>query len=69
MTNEYEMADDNRADLIWGKDKLLAPMQPGMVAPPHPMQPGSTDEDYYLGNITPIDEWRAAQQKITEDAR
>ena len=32
MTNEYEMADDNRADLIWGKDKLLAPMQPGMVA-------------------------------------
>ena len=52
MTNEYEMADDNRADLIWGKDKLLAPMQPGMVAPPHPMQPGSTDEDYYLGNIT-----------------
>ena len=32
MTNDYEMADDNRADLIWGKDKLLAPMQPGMVA-------------------------------------
>ena len=31
MTNEYEMADDNRADLIWGKDKLLAPMQPGMA--------------------------------------
>jgi NADH-quinone oxidoreductase chain I len=25
MTNDYEMADDNRADLIWGKDKLLAP--------------------------------------------
>jgi NADH-quinone oxidoreductase subunit I len=35
---------------------LLAPMQPGMVAPPHPMQPGSTDEDYYLGNIKPITE-------------
>jgi len=62
MTNEYEMADDNRADLIWGKDKLLAPMQPGMVAPPHPMQPGSTDEDYYLGNITPIDQWREAER-------
>ena len=68
MTNEYEMADDNRADLIWGKDKLLAPMQPGMVAPPHPMQPGSTDEDYYLGNITPIDSWREAQH-VTEDVR
>ena len=29
-------------------------MQAGMVAPPHPMAPGSTDEDYYRGNITPI---------------
>ena len=35
MTNEYEMADDNRADLICGKDKLLAPLQPGMQPPPH----------------------------------
>jgi len=43
-------------------------MQPGMVAPPHPMQPGSTDEDYYLGNITPIDSWREAQH-VTEDVR
>ena len=30
MTNDYEMADDNRSDLIYGKDKLLAPLQPGM---------------------------------------
>lgn len=54
MTNEYEMADDNRADLIWGKDKLLAPLQPGMQTPPHDMAPGSTDDDYYLGNISPV---------------
>ena len=54
MTADYEMADDNRGDLIYGKDKLLAPLQPGMVAPPHPMAPGSTDEDYYLGNIGPV---------------
>ncbi|MDR3661543.1 MAG: NADH-quinone oxidoreductase subunit NuoI [Mycobacterium sp.] len=52
MTNDYEMADDNRADLIYGKDKLLAPLQPGMTPPPHAMAPGSTDEDYYRGNIT-----------------
>ena len=39
MTNDYEMADDNRADLIYGKDKLLAPMQPGMRPPPHAMAP------------------------------
>lgn len=52
MTNDYEMADDNRADLILGKDKLLAPLEPGMEQPPHPMAPNSTDEDYYLGNIS-----------------
>ena len=48
MTNDYEMADDNRADLIYGKDKLLAPLQPGMQPPPHPMAQGTTDDDYYL---------------------
>jgi len=52
MTNEYELADDNRSDLIYGKDKLLAPLQPGMTAPPHAMAEGSTDDDYYLGRIT-----------------
>ena len=51
MTNDYEMADDNRADLIYGKDKLLAPLQPGMIPPPHAMAPGATDEDYYRGDI------------------
>ena len=51
MTNVYEMADDNRSDLIYDKVNLLAPMQPGMIAPPHAMAPGSTDEDYYLGRI------------------
>ena len=51
MTNEYELADDNRADLIYGKDKLLAPLQPGMAAPPHDMAEGASDDDYYLGKI------------------
>jgi NADH-quinone oxidoreductase subunit I len=62
MTNEYEMADDNRADLIWGKDKLLAPMQPGMQPPPHAMESGSTDEDYYLGKIKPITRTQGAPE-------
>lgn len=56
MTNEYEMADDNRADLIYGKDRLLAPLEPGMESPPHPMQPGSTDEDYYRGSVIATNE-------------
>ena len=32
--------------------ELLAPLEPGMQQPPHPMVPGTTDEDYYLGNVT-----------------
>ncbi|RVW03600.1 NADH-quinone oxidoreductase subunit NuoI [Rhodococcus spongiicola] len=52
MTNDYEMVDDNRTDLIYEKDRLLAPLQPGMEAPPHPMAAGTTDEDYYRGTVT-----------------
>jgi len=32
------------------------------------MEPGSTDEDYYLGKIKPISRTRGAQE-VTEDAR
>ena len=53
MTADYEMADDNRGDPIYGKDKLLAPLQPGMQAPPHLMSPGMNDDDYYLGRVRP----------------
>ncbi|MEE6140245.1 NADH-quinone oxidoreductase subunit NuoI [Mycobacterium sp. 050128] len=51
MTNEYEMADDNRAGLIWDRDKLLVPLQPAMRPPPHPMAPNTTEKDYYRGTI------------------
>ncbi|MFD5176480.1 NADH-quinone oxidoreductase subunit NuoH [Nocardia sp. NPDC058379] len=53
MTNEYELTDDNRADLIYEKDRLLAPLQDGMVAPPHAMAPGTDEADYYLGRVRP----------------
>jgi NADH-quinone oxidoreductase subunit I len=52
MTNDYEMADDNRADLIYEKDRLLAPLLQDMLAPPHPRAAGATDKDYYQGNVT-----------------
>jgi NADH-quinone oxidoreductase subunit I len=52
MSNEYELADDNRLDLIYEKKDLLAPLLPGMLAPPHPMVPGTTDKDYYRGKVT-----------------
>ncbi|MFZ5852852.1 MAG: NADH-quinone oxidoreductase subunit NuoI [Actinomycetota bacterium] len=52
MSNVYELADDNRADLIFEKEDLLAPLLEGMVAPPHPMPQGATEKDYYRGHVT-----------------
>jgi NADH-quinone oxidoreductase subunit I len=52
MSNEYELASDSRADLIYTKEQLLAPLLPGMEAPPHPMRLGETDTDYYVGAMT-----------------
>jgi formate hydrogenlyase subunit 6/NADH:ubiquinone oxidoreductase subunit I len=52
MTNEFELADTNRADLIYEKQDLLGPMLPGMLAPPHEMVPGTSDSDYYSNKIT-----------------
>ena len=52
MTNEYELADDTRAKLIYEKQDLLGPLLPGMVAAPHPMVEGTDDQDYYRGRVT-----------------
>jgi NADH-quinone oxidoreductase subunit I len=55
MSNEYELADDSRRDLIFTKEQLLAPLLPGMEAPPHPMRLGNDEKDYYLGGaIAPV---------------
>jgi NADH-quinone oxidoreductase subunit I len=52
MTNEYEVADDNRQDLIYTKEDLMAPLLPGMEPPPHPMRLGETEQDYYVQGPT-----------------
>lgn len=62
MTNDYELTDDNRADLIYEKDRLLAPLEPGMQAPPHAMRPDTTEADYYLGTV------RGAEERPTAAA-
>jgi len=49
MTNEYELADDSRAKLIYEKQDLLAPLLPGMEEPPHGMRLGDSEKDYYRG--------------------
>ncbi|GAB3588211.1 NADH-quinone oxidoreductase subunit NuoI [Calidifontibacter terrae] len=51
MTNEYELADNNRADLIFTKDQLLAPVLSGMLPAPHPMVDGMEERDYYQGKV------------------
>jgi NADH-quinone oxidoreductase subunit I len=52
MSNEYELARDNRRDLIFTKEQLLAPLLPGMEQPPHAMRLGDSEKDYYLGALT-----------------
>ncbi len=51
MTNVYELADDNRADLIFTKDQLLGPLHEGMLPAPHPMVAGMEERDYYQGKV------------------
>ena len=48
MGNDFELADDNRQDLIYTKEQLMAPLLPGMEAPPHPMRLGDDEKDYYV---------------------
>jgi len=47
MTNEFELADDDRGRLIYEKQDLLAPLLPGMEEPPHAMTLGHDEKDYY----------------------
>ena len=35
MTNEYELSEENRADLVYDKERLLAPVPAGAKPPPH----------------------------------
>lgn len=60
MTNFYELAGPSRAGLIYEKQDLLAPPEPGVPSAPHPMVPGTTDRDYYRGEVTgPVAEQHA----------
>ena len=52
MSNEYELADDSRAKLIYEKQDLLGPLLPGMAEAPHPMVEGTDEQDYYKGKVS-----------------
>jgi NADH-quinone oxidoreductase subunit I len=65
MSNEYELADDSRAKLIYEKQDLLGPLLPGMAPAPHPMADGTDEQDYYRGKVsraTPEQEQYAAER-------
>ncbi len=65
MTNEYELAADSRAKLIYEKSQLLTPVQEGMVATPHPMVTGLEERDYYQGKVAKA----TPEQRAWADAR
>ncbi|PZR51846.1 NADH-quinone oxidoreductase subunit NuoI [Xylanimonas oleitrophica] len=52
MTEDYELAGPTRAGMIYEKPDLLAPLSDGMLAAPHPMAEGTTDTEYYRGEVT-----------------
>ncbi|WP_147795397.1 NADH-quinone oxidoreductase subunit NuoI [Cellulomonas sp. Y8] len=52
MTNDFELAGPTREGLIYEKQDLLAPLAEGMLAAPHPMVEGTTDTEYYRGEVT-----------------
>ena len=60
MTNEYELAGPTRPGMIWEKQDLLAPLRSGQLATPHPMVEGTTDTEYYRGEVTGVTEEQVA---------
>jgi len=65
MTNVYELADTSRGALIFEKSQLLAPVQEGMIAAPHPMADGLRERDYYQGKVSKA----TPEQRAWADAR
>ncbi|MDH6112381.1 NADH-quinone oxidoreductase subunit I [Kitasatospora sp. MAP12-15] len=63
MTNEYELADSSRADLIFTKEQLLSGLTEGMVEAPHSIFPGADEGAYYRGEITAAAPGTVQQEK------
>ncbi|WP_297564741.1 NADH-quinone oxidoreductase subunit NuoI [uncultured Arcanobacterium sp.] len=52
MSTEFEIAGQHREEMIYEKQDLLVPLAEGMLNPPHPMVEGTSDAEYYRGQIT-----------------
>lgn len=69
MTNDFELANGSRESLIYQKQDLLAPVEGAMVPPPHEMVAGTTERDYYMGDITgATEEQREAAGEATSQS-
>jgi NADH-quinone oxidoreductase subunit I len=66
MSNEYELARDDRRDLIFTKEELLAPLIEGMEQPPHPMRLGDSEKAYYASGPTNPGASEGAEFSLTE---
>lgn len=66
MTNEFELADTSRRELIYEKQDLLAPLLPGMLEPPHDVVPGTTEKDYFDGKVTGAVPEQAQQKETSQ---
>ncbi|MER6396981.1 MULTISPECIES: NADH-quinone oxidoreductase subunit NuoI [unclassified Kitasatospora] len=67
MTNEYELADSSRQDLIFTKDQLLVGLSEGMVDSPHSIFPGADEGAYYRGEITAAAPGTVQQESTDRD--
>ncbi|TDT34445.1 NADH-quinone oxidoreductase subunit NuoI [Naumannella halotolerans] len=69
MTREFELADSTRESMIYTKERLLAPLLPGMEAPPHDRRLGDDEQAYFLGlpgtgqSQPQVDAYRAEQRR------
>jgi len=52
MGHNFELSEYRREAEIYEKHQLLVPLADGMLAPPHPMVEGMSDDDYYKGEVT-----------------
>lgn len=69
MTNEFELADSSRENLIYTKEQLLAGLEEGMVDSPHSIFPGMDEQDYYRGLVTEAAPGTVQQAAVSKDEK
>jgi NADH-quinone oxidoreductase subunit I len=66
MTNDFELADSSRANLIYTKEQLLAGLAEGKGASPHAISPGLAEQDSNRGLVTEAAPGTVRQVAVSE---